>query len=109
MGETVREIAWAVETACAWQWQRTVCLHRSLAAYCLLRAARGRPVYITGVMMRPFASHAWVEIGGCPVADTEMEAVRYHYLPILRLPDDTTEKIGPKAATPKARISSPTT
>jgi hypothetical protein len=106
-GTTVGEIAWAVETACVWQWRRTVCLHRSLAAYCLLRAARGRPVHITGVMMRPFASHAWTEVGGCPVADSEMEAVRYHYRPILCLPDHTDAASEPDAST--VRLSSPTT
>lgn len=96
--DITREIEWAVETACGWQWQRSVCLHRSLAAYCLLQKQGANPVFITGVTSRPFASHAWVELDGCPVADSEMEAVRYHYKPILTVPKQTC------AASPSATL-----
>jgi hypothetical protein len=83
------EIEWAVARAAAWQWQRTVCLPRSLATYTLLQACGAQPRLIVGVTSQPFSSHAWVELGGTPVGDAEMGGRHYQYRPILRLPKDT--------------------
>lgn len=84
----VHEIEWAVARAAAWQWRRTVCVPRSLAAYELLRGCGARPELVVGVTSKPFSSHAWVELDGEPIGDGSMDGRHYHYRPILRLPRD---------------------
>jgi hypothetical protein len=85
------EIERAVNWACAWQFRRTVCLHRAVLAYSLLRAYGARPQFVMGVACRPFGSHAWVELEGKPIADREMDDARYHYRRILKVPADPAE------------------
>lgn len=92
---TARDIAWAVDRACAWQWKRSVCLHRALATYALLRAAGAQPRFVMAIMNRPFASHAWAELDGQPVADAAMDESRYLYKPVLRLPQAPSTVLSP--------------
>lgn len=82
----IARVEWAVRRAAIWQGRRTVCLHKSIATYSLLRAYRARPRLIIGVTSRPFSSHSWVEIDGTPVGDPEMAGRHYHYRPVMRLP-----------------------
>ena len=82
----VQDVAWAVEKACAWQRERTECLHRSLVCYHLLRVAGARPQFIMAVRANPFSSHAWVEIGATAVADGCMDELRPLYRAILTVP-----------------------
>jgi len=84
----VRDVEWAVLQACAWQWKRSVCLHRSLATYALLQAVGTRPRFVMAIANRPFASHAWTELDGQPVADATMNESRYLYKPVLCVPNE---------------------
>jgi hypothetical protein len=82
----VREVEWAVQQACFWQWRRSECLYRSLAAYQLLRANGARPRFVMAARGCPFASHAWTELNGSPVADEQMDGHREHFRPLLLIP-----------------------
>lgn len=82
-----RDVEWAVIQACAWQWKRSVCLHRALAAYALLQAAGARPRFVMAIANQPFASHAWTELDGQPIADAAMNESRYLYKPVLYVPN----------------------
>ncbi len=88
----VRDVEWAVLQACAWQWKRSVCLHRSLATYALLQAVGARPRFVMAIANRPFASHAWTELDGQPVADATMNESRYLYKPVLCVPNEPAKR-----------------
>ena len=59
------------------------CLERSLVLYRLLSRAGGNPALVLGVRPGPerVAGHAWIEIGGRPVAETE--ALSYDRMIVL--------------------------
>lgn len=82
-----RDVEWAVLQACAWQWKRTACLHRSLVTYALLRSAGACPRFVMAITNHPFASHAWTELDGQPIADAAMNESRYLYKPVLHVPN----------------------
>ncbi|WP_017592830.1 lasso peptide biosynthesis B2 protein [Nocardiopsis potens] len=49
------------------------CLERSIATALLCRASGMWPDWCTGVALRPFRAHAWVEAEGRPIGEDEQE------------------------------------
>jgi hypothetical protein len=69
------ETARAVATAAAFFPGRAVCLEQSIALYLLLRRRGFHAALRIGVQPYPFQAHAWVELDGEPLNETE-EMVR---------------------------------
>jgi hypothetical protein len=64
---------------------RSECLEQSVCAYLLLRR-RGLPVLLRlGVQPYPFAAHAWVELNGAPVTESNEVVSKFAVLPDLAL------------------------
>ena len=59
----------ATDMACIWYWKEVLCLQRSAATACLLKACGVPAEMMIGVQQLPFKSHAWVEVGGQVVTD----------------------------------------
>ena len=71
----------AARMAGRWFPGRAACLECSLAAV-LAAAAKGRAVdWCIGARFAPYSSHAWIQVGGRPVA--EMTGQDRPYLPLL--------------------------
>lgn len=49
------------------------CLERSMATALLCRLRGSWPQWRTGVALQPFQAHAWVEVEGRPVGESERE------------------------------------
>jgi len=67
--KTVERICTAVDMACIWYWKEALCLQRSAATACLLKAHGARAQLVIGAQQMPFKAHAWVEVDGCIVND----------------------------------------
>ncbi|MGH8904430.1 MAG: lasso peptide biosynthesis B2 protein [Egibacteraceae bacterium] len=63
---------------------RAACLEASLAAMTVLAAHRRSVTWCLGVTADPVRTHAWIEVGGCPVGEPP-EIGRY--VPIFRSAD----------------------
>lgn len=59
----------ALDIACIWYPKPALCLQRSAALACLLRANGVSAQLVIGVQQIPFKSHAWVEVNGRVVND----------------------------------------
>ena len=59
----------AVDMACIWYWKHVLCLQRSAATACLLKAHGVPAQMVIGSQQMPFKSHAWVEVEGRVVND----------------------------------------
>src|SRR5689334_20732137 len=59
----------AVDMACIWYWKQVLCLQRSAATACLLKANGIEAAMIIGGQQMPFKAHAWVEVAGRVVND----------------------------------------
>jgi len=67
--QSAAQVCAAVDMACIWYWKQVLCLQRSAATACLLRAY-GHPAHmVIGAQPMPFKAHAWVEIQGRVVND----------------------------------------
>jgi hypothetical protein len=66
---TIELICLAVDIACIWYWKESLCLQRSAATACLLRAHGVPAEMVIGAQQMPFKAHAWVEVGGCVAND----------------------------------------
>jgi hypothetical protein len=64
-----QEIAAAVNEACSYYPKTVACLQRSTAITRMLRRRGISAETVVGVQLLPFASHAWVEVGGVVVND----------------------------------------
>jgi hypothetical protein len=77
--ETAGNICSAIDMACVWYWKEVLCLQRSAATACLLKAHGVPAQLVIGAQQIPFKAHAWVEVGGKIVNDkpyiTEMYSV----------------------------------
>jgi len=75
----VERVCSAMDMACIWYWKRVLCLQRSAATACLLKAYGIPAQMVIGAQQLPFKAHAWVEVGGHVVNDkpytSEMYAV----------------------------------
>jgi hypothetical protein len=67
--DALERVCRAIDTACIWYWKEVLCLQRSAATACLLKAAGVPAQMIIGVQQVPFRAHAWVEINGRVVND----------------------------------------
>lgn len=63
------QICHAVDIATIWYWKQALCLQRSAATTCLLRAYGIPAQLVIGAQRNPFRAHAWVEVGGEVVND----------------------------------------
>lgn len=66
---TTQQVCAAVDMACIWYWKQVLCLQRSAATVCLLKAHGISSQLVIGVRSVPFQAHAWVEVNGEIVND----------------------------------------
>ena len=59
----------ALDVAAIWYPKQVLCLQRSAATVCLLRAHGVSAQLVLGAQRLPFKAHAWVEIDGLVVGD----------------------------------------
>lgn len=74
------EICHAVDMACVFYFKQVMCLQRSAATTLLLRKYGWNAEMVIGAQVRPFKSHAWVEIGHAVVSDKPYMAEIYQEL-----------------------------
>jgi len=67
--DSIQKICTAVDIACIWYWKEVLCLQRSAATACLLKAFGVPAEMVIGVRQLPFRAHAWVEVNGHVVND----------------------------------------
>ena len=60
--DIVERICSAVDRAAIWYPKRVLCLQRSAATVCLLKAHGVRAQMVIGAQQMPFRAHAWVEV-----------------------------------------------
>lgn len=65
----VERISSAVDLAAIWYPKQVLCLQRSAATACLLKAHGVRAEMVIGAQQLPFRAHAWVEVAGRVVND----------------------------------------
>ena len=61
----------AVSLACCFYWKSVLCLQRSVCTAALLRTRGVRAQLVIGYRPVPFLSHAWVEVDGRVVNDSQ--------------------------------------
>jgi hypothetical protein len=66
---STERICAAVDVASIWYWKQVLCLQRSAATTCLLKANGITAAMIIGGQQMPFKAHAWVEVDGRVVND----------------------------------------
>jgi hypothetical protein len=67
--EIVERICSAVDMAAIWYPKKVLCLQRSAATACLLKAHGVPAQMVIGAQQMPFRAHAWVEVAGRVVND----------------------------------------
>jgi hypothetical protein len=70
----------AVDVACVFYFKQVLCLQRSAVTTVLLRQRGWEAEMVIGAHVRPFKSHAWVEIGRSVVNDKPYMAEIYQEL-----------------------------
>jgi hypothetical protein len=65
----VSDLCHAVDLACVFYFKQVLCLHRSAVTTVLLRQYGWAAEMVIGAQVRPFKSHAWVEIDRSVVSD----------------------------------------
>jgi Transglutaminase-like superfamily len=65
----VERICSAIDLAAIWYPKRVLCLQRSAATACLLKAHGIQAHMVIGAQQMPFRAHAWVEVAGRVVND----------------------------------------
>ena len=78
--ETLALACGAVNRACTWHPQRSLCLQRASVLVCLLRSLGIRAEMVIGVHKMPFYGHAWTEVGGEVVNDHANAQKFFHVL-----------------------------
>jgi len=78
--DAAERVCAAVDVACIWYWKEVLCLQRSAATTCLLRASGIPAEMVIGAQQMPFKAHAWVEVGGRVVNDRPSMAEIYAVL-----------------------------
>lgn len=68
---SIARICASVDTACRYYFKRTLCLQRSVVTTCLLRLAGNPAKMVIAAHVMPFHGHAWVEIDGVVVNDSD--------------------------------------
>jgi transglutaminase superfamily protein len=75
-----KQVCDAVSLASCFYWKRVYCLQRSVAATRLLRQSGIHGRVVIGYRPSPFFSHAWVEVEGRVVNDSQGYRERMHVL-----------------------------
>jgi hypothetical protein len=75
-GKLTAQVVGAVAAAARYYWRPVRCLQRSVAATRLLRSFGVPAELIIGYRPKPFLSHAWVEVSGHVVNDSQALAER---------------------------------
>jgi hypothetical protein len=70
----------AVNVACALYFKEVQCLQRSAALICLLRDLGIAATLVIGAQRLPFRAHAWAEVNGQVVNDSESSVQLYGIL-----------------------------
>ena len=70
----------AVNVACALYFKEVQCLQRSAALVCLLRDLGIAATLVIGAQRLPFRAHAWAEVNGQVVNDSESSVQLYGIL-----------------------------
>lgn len=65
----IEQISSAVDLASIWYPKQVLCLQRSAATACLLKAHGVHAQMVIGAQQLPFRAHAWVEVAGRVVND----------------------------------------
>jgi Transglutaminase-like superfamily len=78
--ETTARVCAAFELASIWYPRHSLCLQRSSALTCLLRAYGVQARMIIGAQRLPFRAHAWVEVNGEVVNDRPYMREMYRVL-----------------------------
>lgn len=78
--ESIKHICSAMDMACIWYWKEALCLQRSAATACLLKAHGVRAQMVIGAQQLPFKAHAWVEVAGQVVNDKRYTPQMYAVL-----------------------------
>jgi hypothetical protein len=60
---SVSRLCYAVDLACVFYFKQVLCLQRSAVTTMLLRRHGWEAEMVIGAQVRPFKSHAWVELG----------------------------------------------
>jgi ATP-binding cassette subfamily B protein len=66
-----QKLFWKIEKAKFLYLTRTACLEQSLALFLLATSKRKSVEWCIGVRLSPFASHAWIEVDGESVQESE--------------------------------------
>ena len=75
-----KQVCDAISLAACFYWKRVYCLQRSVAATRLLRQSGIPGRMVIGYRPSPFFSHAWVEVEGRVVNDSQGYRERMHVL-----------------------------
>ena len=76
----VQDLCRALDIACVFYFKQVQCLQRSSATTVLLRRYGWEAEMVIGAQVRPFKSHAWVEVGKSIVNDKPYMAEMYQEL-----------------------------
>lgn len=68
---TIERVCNAVDIACCFYFKQVYCMHRSFVAVRLLRKVGVHANLVIGSRPVPFIAHAWVEVDGHVVNDTQ--------------------------------------
>ena len=74
------QVSEAVSMAVCFYWKPVYCLQRSAVTARLLRASGVNARVVIGYRPSPFCSHAWVEVNGRVVNDSQAYKERMHVL-----------------------------
>jgi hypothetical protein len=74
------ETSHRIDLVFAWYPKKTLCLHRSVVATCILRDCGVRAELVVGSKQMPFSSHAWVEVNGRVINDRASVKAQYQTL-----------------------------
>ncbi len=78
--ETREQVCEAVSLAVCFYWKPVYCLQRSVVTARLLRSSGVEGRVVIGYRPSPFFSHAWVEVDGRVVNDSQSYKERMHVL-----------------------------
>ena len=78
--QSIALVSSAIDMACIWYWKHVLCLQRSAATACLLKDHGVPAQLVIGAQLMPFQAHAWVEVEGRVVNDSEYTKEMYAVL-----------------------------
>jgi hypothetical protein len=73
--ETIDLVSEAINRALMWYPKHVLCLQRSAVTTCVLRSHGINAQMVLGAQKSPFKAHAWVEVNGRAVNETNMQTL----------------------------------